>query len=49
VIDEGLQRFAQRVEPLAVIDQLGVFEGDLLLVMGVSRSMQICSRALWAS
>jgi len=33
VVDEGLQALAERVEPLAVVDEFGVTERDLLLEM----------------
>jgi hypothetical protein len=33
VIHERLQRFAQRMEPLGVINQLGIFQCRLLLVV----------------
>ncbi len=32
-VDEGVEGFAEGVEPLAVVDEVGVFEGDLLFVV----------------
>jgi len=49
VIDERLQSFAQRVEPLAVVDQLGVTKRDVLFVVKrVALDADLFER-LWAS
>ena len=42
LVDKGVQRLAQRVEPLAVVDEVGVFEGHLLfIVQGVAFDAEV--------